>query len=66
MNADEARQAVRRVKREGADFVKVYNLLSDLASLTLAMRLNRDRPVTRGTGLAAGQARIAADRLSNS
>jgi imidazolonepropionase-like amidohydrolase len=27
-NADEARQAVRRVKREGADFVKVYDLLS--------------------------------------
>jgi len=27
-NADEARQAVRRVKSEGADFVKVYNLLS--------------------------------------
>jgi imidazolonepropionase-like amidohydrolase len=27
-NADEARQAVRRVKSEGADFVKVYNGLS--------------------------------------
>jgi imidazolonepropionase-like amidohydrolase len=27
-NADEARQAVRRVKREGGDFVKVYDLLS--------------------------------------
>jgi hypothetical protein len=27
-NADEARQAVRRVKSEGADFVKVYDLLS--------------------------------------
>ena len=27
-NADEAGQAVRRVKREGADFVKVYDLLS--------------------------------------
>jgi imidazolonepropionase-like amidohydrolase len=27
-NPDDARQAVRRVKREGADFVKVYNLLS--------------------------------------
>jgi hypothetical protein len=27
-NDDEARQAVRRVKREGADFVKVYDLLS--------------------------------------
>ena len=27
-NADEARAAVRRAKGEGADFVKVYNLLS--------------------------------------
>ena len=27
-NPDEARQAVRRVKSEGADFVKVYNLLN--------------------------------------
>ena len=27
-NADEARAAVRKTKREGADFVKVYNLLS--------------------------------------
>jgi cytosine/adenosine deaminase-related metal-dependent hydrolase len=27
-NAEEAREAVRRIKREGADFVKVYTLLS--------------------------------------
>jgi imidazolonepropionase-like amidohydrolase len=37
---DEARQAVRRVKSDGADFVKVYNLLSREAFFAIAAEAN--------------------------